>query len=199
MELKELLQIAFKVIPKGNGISGDQMLTYSQLKRLLPELQKTDEFKDSKIHLMTHPISEINNKTLTAKTMKLGGDVKFEGDVYIFSIETTPEMYAPRYPKISEYKGKSGIILPITYDPETFTPWKQLILKWSPEQAQDIAAMIGYNNEEYDFRKYMHTELDKVLDDLGGHEMPSVRGIMIRGVFPSTTNGDGKTSMTIES
>jgi len=174
MKLKELLTNTF-----GENVSypNDQFRKL-ELEPLKEELLKCDEFSECEgIEFMDIPVQEIEGKTYSAQTMKLGDNTKFDGKVFLYNLSFTPEMFDPNSLHTPVKNG--ALITPALYDPMTFEPRKKIVLTWSPEMAQDVS---GANNE-LTLRNDIHKLLDDVLDNPEEYRVKGERGIMVRGVF----------------
>jgi hypothetical protein len=182
MKLKELLTNTF-----GENVSypNDQFRKL-ELEPLKEELLKCDEFSECEgIEFMDIPVQEIDGKTYSVQTMKLGDNTKFDGKVFLYNLSFTPEMFDPNSLHTPVKNG--ALITPALYDPMTFEPRKKIVLTWSPEMAQD---MIGIN-KELTFKNDIHKLLDDVLENPEEYKVKGERGILVRGVF-KTKNVDRK-------
>jgi hypothetical protein len=174
MKLKELLTNTF-----GENVSypNDQFRKL-ELESLKEELLKCDEFSECEgIEFMDIPVQEIEGKTYSAQTMKLGDNTKFDGKVFLYNLSFTPEMFDPNSLHTPVKNG--ALITPALYDPMTFEPTKKIVLTWSPEMAQDMSGI----NKELTFKNDIHKLLDDVLDNPEEYKVKGERGIMVRGVF----------------
>jgi hypothetical protein len=174
MKLKELLTNTF-----GENVSypNDQFRKL-ELEPLKEELLKCDEFSECEgIEFMDIPVQEIEGKTYSAQTMKLGDNTKFDGKVFLYNLSFTPEMFDPNSLHTPVKNG--ALITPVLYDPMTFEPTKKIVLTWSPEMAQDVSGA----NDELTLRNDIHKLLDDVLDNPEEYKVKGERGIMVRGVF----------------
>lgn len=61
-------------------------LSGCELNEYLDELQNSKLFKHSKIHIIDNPSPQINGKSFQVKTLKIDGDFRFFGDIYLYSI-----------------------------------------------------------------------------------------------------------------
>ncbi|CAB4125629.1 hypothetical protein UFOVP54_187 [uncultured Caudovirales phage] len=115
-------------------------------------------------------------KAVVTKTTKLGDDnTTYEGKTgYIFQISFTPRIYDPK----TVYNAvKDGCAMtPTIYNPETFTPYKKIILTWSPEQAQDFPV----KNSEEVMKQTLRDQLDKVLANPEEYMPEGFRACMLR-------------------
>ena len=174
MKLKELLTNTF-----GENVSypTDQFRKL-ELEPLKEELLKCDEFSECEgIEFMDIPVQEIDGKTYSAQTMKLGDNTKFDGKVFLYNLSFTPEMFDPNSLHTPVKNG--ALITPALYDPMTFEPTKKIVLTWTPEMAQDVSGA----NDELTLRNDIHKLLDDVLDNTEEYQTKGFRGVLVRGLF----------------
>lgn len=203
MELKELLELVFKVQPnKGMDelVDGYKALNSTQLGVIFDELSKTKAFKNAKLHIIDNLFIVSSGKTETlqtkaVQTMKLSEGSSFSGDVYIHSISLSPKLYDPK--SYTRFTKEDAVVTPCIYDVETFIPHKYMILKWSPENAQDMSTLDGK-----DFRQYFHKLLDNVLDSIitndDKYTIKSNRAIMIRGIWDNHSGNEESMTISID-
>lgn len=138
----------------------DYVLLPEQLTQLREMLSECDEFADVQVDIIPKlifgkPKREITgydeegvptfNIAMSAEspegekviTVKFGERIKFAPVVKLYEISLTPEIFDPK--DFYNLPMDTAYITPITYDPETFKPKKQIIITFSPEQAQDNA------------------------------------------------------------
>lgn len=181
MKLAELLQILFKngPIDNFNNDIGDYLISGDMLKNYKDELMKCDEFSEVlDIQFVTLPSIETNNTSTHVKSYIVKEGMKLQGNVILYSISLTPEMYSPNF----EIVKNGASISPSIYSPITFTPYKIISLTWTPELAQDISVTFGEN----ELRKRLHDTLDDILDNPDEYRIKGQRSIMIRGLFDSS-------------
>lgn len=161
MTLKTFLNDFFEqhgptVTPTGS----DYVLTPEYLTQLQELLAECDDFADSQINVIPNLILGKPKRELTGYdeegiptygvsmsttgpngenviTVKFDKETKFAPVVKIYSIALTPEMYDPN--EFFKLPINTTHITPVLYDLETFKPRKQIIITFSPEQAQDNA------------------------------------------------------------
>jgi len=153
------------------GLTGEQK---QQVEQLL-----IDYFKFNKVLWMELPsgLTEDGEKAHVAKTTKLGEEnITYEGKTcYMYQILFTPKVYDP----ISFIKTpvKDGCTLsPVIYNPETFVPYRNIVLTWSPEQAQDFPV----NNSEEVMKQTLRDQLEKVLANPEEYIPEGTRACMLR-------------------
>ena len=138
----------------------DYILTPEQLTQLQGMLAECDDFADSEIAIIPNLILGKPKRELTGYdeegvpiygvtmstespagekviTVKFDKETKFAPVVKIYSIALTPEMYDPN--EFFKLPINTTHITPVLFDPETFKPRKQIIVTFSPEEAQDNA------------------------------------------------------------
>lgn len=143
----------------GRGVI-DYILTPELLNQKIQELQDCEEFKNSKINVITELTSgrpvrkqtgvdeegipiftmEFESKTTDGKKLisaKLNPKLLLAPVVNVYSISLGPAMWDQN----DYFNGKINTvkIAPTSYDTVDFTPKKHLILTFSPEMAQDAA------------------------------------------------------------
>ena len=184
MKLKELLTNTFgekSIVDYPN----DQFRKL-ELESLKEELLKCDEFSECEgIEFMEFPVQEIEGKTYSVQTMKLGDNTKFDGKVFLYNLSLTPAMFDPN--KIHTPVKNGAAITPALYDPTTFLPTKKIVLTWSPEMAQDMSG----TNDELTLRNDIHKLLDDVLDNPEEYKTKGMRHVLVRGLFEVIDNNDG--------
>jgi hypothetical protein len=176
MKLKEFIE----VVVAGNNdnvtgvtLYGEQLLPYKDI------IKKCDEFSGcDELIILTMPVAKGNNGEIySAQTIKLSDLMKFKGRCYLLSLDLTPTMYNPNK-LLTPVKNGAGIS-PTFYNPETFEPYKHIILTWSPEMAQDLSGV----NPEDTLKNNIRMLLDDVLANPAEYQIKGDRGVMIRGIF----------------
>ncbi len=171
MKLKELLDKIFENGPLPTTENGrvDYEISYNLLSLIKDKLLECDEFKETNsLTIMETPIQ--NN--VSSHTAKLTDGNIFKGNVQIYSISLTPVIYEPENWMNPVKDGCT--ITPTMYNPETFEPYKKIILNVDVENMVD-------NFEKG--RVKLHEILDKMLDNPMGYSSKGTRGILIRGIF----------------
>ena len=160
------------------GIHGIDTVTEltEQQKQQAEQLLK-DHFKFKQVEWIDHVGGAGEpGKAVETKTTKLGDDnISYEGKTaYMYQILFSPKMYDPK----TMYNAvKDGCAMtPTIYNPETFTPYRKIILTWSPEQAQDFPV----NNSEEVMKQTLRDQLEKVLANPEEYQAEGFRGVMIR-------------------
>lgn len=160
------------------GIHGMDTVTEltEQQKQQAEQLLK-DHFKFKEVKWINHVGGASEpGKAVETKTTKLGDDnTTYEGKTgYIFQIMFTPRIYDPKTIYNAVMDGCT--MTPIVYNPETFTPYRQIVLTWSPEQAQDFPV----NNSEEVMKQTLRDQLEKVLANPEEYMPEGIRGVMVR-------------------
>jgi hypothetical protein len=174
MKLKEFIE----VVAAGNNdnvtgasLYGEGLLPYKDI------IKKCDEFSGcDELIILTSPLP-FGPKLLSPSTISLGNDVKFIKTCYLLSLDLTPTMYNPKT-LLTPVKNGAGIS-PVIYNPETFEPYKHIILTWSPEMAQDLSSA----NSEDTVKNNIRMLLDDVLENPTEYQIKGDRGVMVRGIF----------------
>ena len=160
------------------GIHGIDTVTEltEQQKQQAEQLLK-DHFKFKEVEWIDH-VGEAGKpgKVVETTTTKLGdNNVTYEEKTgYIYQILFTPRVYDPK----TVYNAvKDGCtITPMFYNPETFTPYRKIVLTWSPEQAQDFPV----TNSEEVMKQTLRDQLEKVLANPEEYMPEGIRGVMVR-------------------
>lgn len=156
---------------------GNLILEISKVQKELTEEYLKDHFKFREIKWIDHVGGASEpGKAVETKTTKLGDDnTTYEGKTgYIFQIMFTPRIYDPK--TIYNAVKDGCTITPMIYNPETFTPYRQIVLTWSPEQAQDFP----FTNSEEVMKQTLRDQLEKVLANPEEYMPEGIRGVMIR-------------------
>lgn len=173
MKLKELLQRFEQSITFTN----DQ-LRRLELEPIKEEILNCEEFSECQnLDFIDYPTVEVDGTVCTVQTIKYSDSMRFLGDVFIYNISFTPEMYDPN--RILTPVKDGAAVGPTIYDPMDFTPKRHILLTWNPEMAQDLLGA----NTEHEQRQLIHNLLDNVLDNPEEYKVKGERGILIRGIF----------------
>ena len=174
MTLKEFIE----VVEAGNNdnvingtLYGQDLLPYKDI------IKKCDEFSGCDELIILESPQPFGKKLSTPSTISLGNDTKFIKTSYLLSVALTPTIYDPKK-LLTPVKNGAGIS-PTIYNPETFEPYKHIILTWSPEMVQDLS---GANHEDT-LKNNIRMLLDDVLANPTEYQIKGDRGVMVRGVF----------------
>lgn len=169
MKFSELLQEMFNREEKyfdSMAFGKDYRLNSEVLKFFYKDrFKESDAFSEvDSIKFVDTPsflIDEDNPKSV--ETYLITDNLKFKGDVYIYSIALTGKVFD--FESITNPVKDSALMSFSVYDPNTFTPKKFISLFFNPEMAQDLSAIVSTEEYENEFKKLMHETLDKVLDN----------------------------------
>jgi hypothetical protein len=156
---------------------GHNVVEMSKVQRELTEQLLKDHFKLQEINWMALPSGiDKNGKPIVAKTHRLlDTDILYEGKTgYVYVIFFSPKMYDPK--TIHDAIKDGCTITPTFYNPETFAPYKKIVLTWSPEQAQDFP----FTNSEEVMKQTLRDQLEKVLENPDEYMPEAFRGCMVR-------------------
>lgn len=180
MKLKELLDEIFKDGPieqEKFGIIDYTLYGKKHLELIKDKLLQLEEFSElDELTILDHPTYEIDGNVYTTNTYKLVEGQKFGGKGFLLSVSLTPETYDPD--TIHTPVKDGACISQTVYDPETFEPFKKIVLQFSPERIQD-----GISNHENLIRQELHELLDKILDNPQDYQVKGERHVLVRGVF----------------
>jgi len=138
-----------------------------------------EHYKVKKVLWMELPagLTEDGEEAIVAKTHKLVDEdyETYEGKTaYVYQILFSPKMHDP---KTVHNAVKDGCTMtPIIYNPETFTPYRKIVLTWSLEQAQDFSV----NNSEEVMKQTLRDQLEKVLANPEEYMHEGFRACMLR-------------------
>jgi hypothetical protein len=181
MKLSELMTILFRNGPITTINNLPDFAIYGEyLERYKDDLLKCEEFSEVlDITFVKTPRIEGNVEPTEVKTYLVKDGMKLRGNVVLYSIFLTPEIYDPSecYKSVKDGASLSGLI----YDEENFTPYKKITLNFSPESDPYLSLVDGMTQ----LREQLHETLDKVLDNPNEYQVKGYRGIMIRGLFDS--------------
>lgn len=183
MKLKELLTEIFGAAPTidnqltppfgfdGLTLYGKELETYKE------KILQCEEFSEcTELNFMTIPmLLSDDDLPIKADSIKLVEGQKFKGVCYLLSLALTTEVFDPETLHIPVKDG--ACITPTDYKPETFKPFKKIVLEYSPERAAD-GLVTGV-----DIKSELHNLLDKVLDNPYDYQVKGNRGVIVRGVF----------------
>jgi len=99
-----------------------EVFTPEILRAVKDDLQACDEFKDCKITVVDHPISQVYK----LYTYKVRDNTRFSGEVFLFNIALSPVMY--NLSKVYSPVKDNCSISPVVYYPEDFTPLRRIDL-----------------------------------------------------------------------
>ncbi len=189
MKLRELIdeiQKHFQIKTIENTISNEYFTLYPpHLKLFKEQLQSCDEFKYVDLEILNLPniVNETGDLQISSGSLLITDNIKLSGRIYIYSIWLTPEMYSPNE-IIQVVKDNAGIT-PTMFDEEDFTPHKYIIMKFSPEELQNVKA------SNVDSPDRLKSLLEKVLNNPAEYQVKGRRDVVIRGIFESIES-DGK-------
>lgn len=157
---------------------GHDVVEMSKVQRELTEQLLKDHFKLKQVDWIDLPTTTTKlGKTVAASFHKLSDEESSEYDgktAYVYQIMFTPKMYDP---KTVHNAVKDGCtITPVFYNPETFAPYKKIVLTWSPEQAQDFP----FTNSEEVMKQTLRDQLERVLENPDEYMPEAFRGCMVR-------------------
>lgn len=152
---------------------GEQLFQYKDI------LSKCEEFSScDMLNFVAYPMMQnVEGKVLQAQTYHLKDNMKFKGRCFVLSIFLSPEVFEPT--KIHEPVKDNACISPTFYHPESFTPYRDIVLRFSPEQKQDLQKING----EDTVKKELHKLLDNILENPSEYVVKGTREIMVRGFF----------------
>jgi hypothetical protein len=185
MKLKELLTEIFGETPKIDnqsfppfGFDGLSLYGRDGLEPYKERILQCEEFSDcTELNFMNLPmLLSDDDLPIKAESIKLVEGQKFKGVCYLLSLALTPEVFDPETLHIPVKDG--ACITPTVYNPETFKPFKKIVLEYSPERAMD-----GLVTGEDDVKSELRDLLDKVLDNPYDYQVKGDRGVIVRGVF----------------
>jgi len=148
--------------------------------QLVEQLIK-DHFKVSKILWMELPagLTEDKKETITASTMKLHDTENpiYEGKTaYVYQILFSPIMYNPST-WVKEPVKDGCTFGPLSYDPQTFEPRRQIVLTFNPTFPQDIDSTV---DQEEVMKQSLRDKLEQVLTNPKDYMPEGFRACMIR-------------------
>lgn len=197
MELKNLLEFVFKVQPKTDGHLKDLELKGDVLRNIHKELMETDTFANTNLVIIDQPttkipVDESNWLLKSCQTFRVTDNTKFDGDFHLYSIEISPRMYNTDL--LHEFDDRMAIVSPNIYDPETFVPYKYIMLRWSPELFQDVRAL-GLEDSVEELKTMFHNLLTDVMNSLEKGDdkylQKAYRNVSIQGIWKKRT-GNGE-------
>ena len=172
MTLKDLLTDLIKAFPSLLNDSYAETLTGKHLK-LLKDLEKVEEFSDCNFEIIDTPIHD----GVHCETLLLSEKTKFKGDFKLYSIGFTPVLYSPE--EIYKPIKNGACITPTIYNPETFTPYKKIVIEYSPESSWD--------EDENEFKDKLINLFKDILDNPKDYHVKGKKGILLRGIFGDYT------------
>lgn len=192
MKLKDLLKNIFAngPLPQHNlNSEPDYILDREYILMFKDMIHECDEFRDvTEIIVPEHQVFLMgNHNTATSVSLKLCDGIRFVNRCYLTSISLTPALYDPN--RKHSYVKNNALITPTMYDVETFTPYREMRIRWSPELAQDVSIPQG----EIDLRQRLHDILDDMLDNINEYQIKPIRGVIVRGVFEYEVPEEEKT------
>lgn len=113
-------------------------------------------------------------EAILAKTYKLvdEGYETYEGKtIYIYQVMFSPKMYDPK--TIYESVKDGCTLTPLFYNPETFTPYRKIVIEYSPEYTNEILT-------DEDMKQHLRGKLEKVLANPGEYQAEGFRACLLR-------------------
>lgn len=155
---------------------GHNVVEMSKVQRELTEQLLKDHLKVKKVLWMDLPtgLTEDSKKTIVARTIKLGDEEpsEYEGKTaYVYQIIFTPKMYDPK--TIHDAVKDGCTITPMFYNPLTFTPYKKVIIEYSPEYTEEILTAA-------DMKQHLRDKLEQILANPNDYTPEGMRGVMVR-------------------
>lgn len=178
MKLNQLLANNVKLF------DSDGILRGESLKTLVPELLKTDEFKDvKKLNIVDYPHWVGNQETeefqpdgvgILIHSYKFGYTSFFSSIVNLYSITLSPKVYDPN--ELNKL-GKGVWVMPLIAEEPDLEPIRQIRINYSPKLVQDLKnAKIA--DGEAKMKELIFEQLEKALK--GPPNIPSKRAIIFR-------------------
>jgi hypothetical protein len=163
MKLKELLTEIFGETPNNDhqfGFDGLTLYGRDNLEQHKERILQCDEFSEcTELNFMTIPmLLSDDDLPIKADSIKLVEGQKFKGVCYLLSLALTPEVFDPETLHTPVKDG--ACITPTVYKPETFKPFKKIVLEYSPERAVD-GSVTGEDHVNSELRNL----LDKFLEN----------------------------------
>lgn len=180
MKLIELLEEIFENNPPQKdkfGLSENTLYGGIKLEEYKDRILQCEEFSEcTELFFLDTPVVQTNGEPMTVQSFNVVEGQKFKGKCYLLSLMLTPELYNPN--SILNSVKDSACISRTIYNPETFEPFKKIVLEFSPERKQD-----GITNHEAVIRQELHDLLDKVLDNPEDYQVKGFKRVMVRGIF----------------
>lgn len=172
-------RLAFGLLGFEATVGGYGVVALTDDQRYQVEQLMIDHYKVEKVLWMEIPsgITEDGEQAIVAKTHKLiDSDYEtYEGKTaYVYQILFSPKMYDPK--TVHDAVKDGCTMTPIVYNPETFTPYRKIVLTWSPEQAQDFLV----TNSEEVMKQTLRDQLEKVLANPEDYMPEGFRACMLR-------------------
>lgn len=123
-----------------------------------------------------------NTKAETAVSYKYNYEElqnNFNEEIDIFSISLTPKTYKPEELTASAL-GCGVWTMPLIYNPESFTPYREIKIVFSPEGMQDNLALEQSSEVEKMLKERILKQVSDALDSYLEVNVPSHRGIIFR-------------------
>ena len=188
MKLKDLLESIFKngplpqITEDGQSLSEDYILNKTYLEEFKDLLMTCDEFKDvTELILPDYPVFLMDEtKKVNCFNLFLYDELKIKNKCYLYSINLTPPIF--NLDNINSVVKNNASLTPTIYDDKTFTPYREIKLRWSPETTQDVDTF-NFVTEENNLRQRLHETLDDILDNPKEYQIKPNRSVIIRGVF----------------
>jgi hypothetical protein len=170
---------AFGGLNMGAAAGGYDVIALTDEQKLQVEQLVIDHYKVKKVLWMQIPsgITEYGEQAVVARTHKLvDTDYEtYEGKTaYVYQILFSPKMHDPK--TVHDAVKDGCTMTPMVYNPETFTPYRKIVLTWSPEQAQDFPV----NNSEEVMKQTLRDQLEKVLANPEDYMHEGFRACMLR-------------------
>jgi hypothetical protein len=155
---------------------GHDVVEMSKVQRELTEQLLKDHLKVKKVLWMDLPtgLTEDSKKTIVVNSVKLGDEEpsEYEGKTaYVYQIIFTPKMYDPK--TIHDAVKDGCTITPMFYNPLTFTPYKKVIIEYTPEYTEEIFTAADMN-------QHLRDKLEQILTNPDDYTPKGMRGVMIR-------------------
>jgi hypothetical protein len=171
-------RLAFGKYKQEPNPGGYNVVALTDNQRQQVEQLVVDHFKVKKVLWMEIPsgMTEDGEQAIVAQTHRLvDNDILYEGKTaYVYQILFSPKMYDPK--TVHDAVKDGCTMTPMVYNPETFTPYRKIVLTWSPEQAQDFSI----NNSEEVMKQTLRDQLEKVLTNPEDYMPEAFRGCMLR-------------------
>lgn len=159
------------------AVGGYNVVEMSKVQRELAEQILKDHFKFKEVNWIqaSRYFDGESKKIKPVFTTKLGDDdATYEGKTaHIYQIAFTPRMYDP---KTLHNAVKDGCaITPLLYNPETFIPYRKVVLEYCPEYTVEFPA-------QADMKQHLRDKLERVLQNPDEYMQEGLRGVMVRMV-----------------
>ena len=154
---------------------GHNVVEMSKVQREHAEQLLKDHFKLKQVDWIDLPtITTKLGKPEAASFHKLSDEEssEYEGKTaYVYQITFTPKMYDPN--TIHDAVKDGCTITPMFYNPETFTPYKKVIIEYTPEYTEEILTAADMN-------QHLRDKLEQILANPDDYIPEGMRGVMVR-------------------